>query len=467
MRPPVYLTVNLFAFALLNAASGQAYAANGCADGTFSSVTSPDGNAMSFLFDDFSATAGGASGVSRATSICNLSVPVTNPGGYSVYQVDYRGFVTTQDGQAASIVAQQNGKTVLNYQITGPLEDDVSTGNRVGVSGADTLELSVVVGATGPLDDADLEAGLFLDTIDFARLGFTTAHSVTNSVNQLARQRQSIMLDLMDTAQNLLGQSQRFDGDNYLSAFGSSDAAAGFNGRWNAGNGISLLGGAALVNPNRTDVSVDTLVLLAGAARYTTPEAQWRAFGEVGGWGSPNVSANLSRSYLNNNDMVFAGGAVSGSLFSAYGRAGAIYAPDDANEIAFSARFTRSWLDLDGYRETATGDNLFAATVKGGRSKADTVSAEIAWSHDTGGKLDYTVAGAIGRTFAGKNGAKASVDWVGDVSGSAEDQNFATIGGRVGWKIDDVWKVETSLSATFREQDKPDWNVGGQLKASF
>ena len=146
-------------------------------------------------------------------------------------------------------------------------------------------------------------------------------------------------------------------------------------------------------------MSIDTLALLAGAARYTSPEAQWRAFGEVGAWGSPKVSANLSRSYLNNDDMVFAGSAVSGSLFSAYGRVGAIYAPDDANEIAFSARVTRSWLDLDGYREEATGDNLFAATVKGGRSKADTVSAEIAWSHDTGGQLDYTVSGAIGRTF--------------------------------------------------------------------
>ena len=467
MRSPVYLTVNLFAFAVFNAATGPAYAANGCAEGTFSSVHSPDGNATSVLFDDFSATAGGASGTARATSTCNLSVPVTNPAGFSVYQVDYRGFVTTQDGQGASIVTRQDGKTVLNHQITGPLEDDVSVGNRIGVSGSDTLELAVIVGATGPLNEADLEAGLFLDSIDFARLGFTTAKSVTNSVDQLARQRQSIVLDLMDTAQNLLGQSQRFDSGNYLSAFGSSDAAAGFNGRWNAGNGVSFLGGAAVVNPNRTDVSIDTPVLLAGAVRYATPEAQWRAFGEIGAWGSPKVSANLSRSYLNINDMVFAGSAVSGSLFSSYGRIGAIYAPDDANEIAFSARFTRSWLDLDGYRESAADKNLFAATVKGGRSTADTVSAEVAWSHDTGGQLDYTVAGAIGRTFAGKDGAKASVDWVGDVTGTADDQNFATLGGRVGWKIDDVWKVETSLSATFREQDKPDWNIGGQVKASF
>ena len=137
MRSPVFLTVNLFAFAVFNAATGPAYAANGCAEGTFSRVHSPDGNATSVLFDDFSATAGGASGTARATSTCNLSVPVTNPAGFSVYQVDYRGFVTTQDGQGASIVTRQDGKTVLNHQITGPLEDDVSVGNRIGVSGSD------------------------------------------------------------------------------------------------------------------------------------------------------------------------------------------------------------------------------------------------------------------------------------------------------------------------------------------
>ncbi len=62
------------------------------------------------------------------------------------------------------------------------------------------------------------------------------------------------------------------------------------------------------------------------------------------------------------------------------------------------------------------------------------------------------MAATIGRTLADNNGAKASVDWVGDVNGAADDQNFATLGGRVGWRVDEIWKVETSLSATFRQQ---------------
>lgn len=464
MRLPVRL-------ALLAAASiqlpGLALAANGCADGTFSTTHSPDGNATSILFDDFSAMAGGASGTKRATTSCNVSVPVTKPGGHTVYAVDYRGFATTEDGQTASLRTEQDGKKILQYEIKGPLQDDVAISDKVGVSGSETLDLSVILGATGPHDENAFESTLAIDSIDFARIGYTTTASVVASADQIARQRQSIALDLMDTAQNLLGQQSRFDEGSYLAAFASSDAAAGFNGRWEAGSGVSLLGGAAMVNPNRTDTALDTLALFAGAARYTSPHSTWRAFGEVGAWGSPDISASLSRSYQNLDAIVFASGTASGSLVSAYGRAGVIYAPDDLTEIALSTRFTRSWLDLDGYDEDASGKNLFAAHIKGGRSTSDTVSAELALSRKLGDKLDYTLLGAVGRTFAGKNGVKASVDWVGNVKGNADDQNFATLGGRVGWKFDERWQLDTAVSATFRENDKPDWNIGGQLKAAF
>lgn len=445
----------------------SAQAADGCATGTFSSVTSPDGNATSLLFDDFSASAGGGAGVGRATSTCVVNVPVTRPGGYNVFAVDYRGFVTTEAGQTAQVITLQDGRQVLRYDVAGPLQDDVGTVGKVGVAGKDTLGLTVVVGATAPIDPLNPDATLQLDTIDIARIGFTTQASVQASADELARQRQEITAELIDTAQGLLGQSERFDDKSSLSIFGTSSAAAGFKGRWEAGSGISVLGGAAIVNPRDDDVSLDSLALLAGAVRYTTPKATWRAFGEVGVWGSPNISADLSRSYLNVDDIVSAGGSVSGSLVSGYGRIGAIYAPDDANEFALSARFTKSWLDLDGYSETANDKNLFAATVRGGTSSEKIAAAEVSWSHQTPGRLDYTVNASVGRIFADDDAVHASVDWVGDVTGRSRDQTFASAGGRVGVRLDDVWRLDTSVSATFRQSDDPQWNVGAQLKAAF
>lgn len=446
---------------------GLVFAADGCADGTFSTTPSPDGNAISFLFDDFTAMAGGGTGVRRAVSSCKLSVPVTQPDGHSVFAVDYRGFGMTDEGQSASLHTVQNGKTVMEHLIPGPFEDDFTLSERMGTSGSGSLDLSVILDATGPLDPGALDAILSVGSIDFARIGYTTTASVAASLDQLARQRQSIALDLMDTAQNLLGQQSRFDEGSHLAAFGSSDAAAGLNGRWEAGSGVSVLAGAAFINPNRTQAALNSLTLVAGAVRYTSREDTWRGFGEVGVWGSPHVSASLTRSYLNLNSLVFATGGTSGSLVSAYGRAGIIYAPDDLNEIALSTRFTRSWLDLDGYDEDASGKNVFAAHVKGGRSTANTVSAELAWSHRLDEKLDYTLLGAIGSSFAGNNGSSASVDWVGDIEGNADNQSFGTLGARVGWKFNDQWQLDTMVSATFREGDQPDWNIGGQLKAVF
>lgn len=460
MRIPVRLA--LLATACLPV-SGTALAANDCSFGPPTTT----GNVTSFLFDDFSVTAGGTTGSRNATSSCKTSVPLSQEDGHSVFTMDYRGFATTDSGQTVSLSAFKDGKEVLKYELTGPLDEDLLISDKIGVSGSDAFDLETILTAAGPLDDAAFDAALFIDTLDFKRIGFTTSASVRASMNQIARQRQSIAVGLMDISHNLLGQSERFDEGSFIGAFASSDAAAGFNGRWEAGSGVSLFGGAALVNPNGMQAVSDTLALLAGGVRYTTPQATWRAFGEAGAWGSPNVSASLSRSYVNLDEMIFTGGTTSGSLFASYARLGVIYAPDDVNELALSTRFTRSWLNLDGYDEEISDKNLFAAHMKSGRSRTDTVSAELAWSRKLDEKFDYTLSGAVGRTFAGRNGAKASVDWVGDVSGDAEDQNFAMVGGRIGWKLDESWQLNTSVSATFRESEKPALNIGGQLKTAF
>lgn len=461
MRIPRYLPLLALAAVPL---PDQAQAADGC---VFDEPTvRPDGNGISILFDEFSAVAGGASGVRRATTTCAISVPVTQADGHTVFSMDYRVYASAEEGQTVSLQALQDRMEVLRYEPTGPVDDEFFLSGRVGVSGSDTLDLAVLLEATGPLDEDALESQLALDTLDFARIGFTTTASVVGSMNQIARQRQAIALDLGSTAQSLLGQSERFDGGSHFSAFGNSDAAAGFNARWEAGSGVSLLGGAAIVSSNASDALSDQLALFAGGVRYTTPQATWRAFGEAGAWGSPDVSASLGRSYVNVDEMIFTGGTTSGSLFASYARLGVIYAPDDTNELALSTRFSRSWLDLDGYDEDTT-DNLFAARMGSGATTTDSISAELAWSRKLDEQFDYTLSLAVGRTFADKNGVEASVDWVGDVKGSADDQNFAVLGGRVGYKFNETWQVNTSAAATFRGDADPIWSVGGQLKASF
>lgn len=84
------------------------FGGDGCPAGTASSTVSPDGQALSILFDRFTAQAGHAAGSLNTRRSCNLSIPVLVPNGYAVgiFSIDYRGFVDAPPG----------GRTQLNVE---------------------------------------------------------------------------------------------------------------------------------------------------------------------------------------------------------------------------------------------------------------------------------------------------------------------------------------------------------------
>ncbi|MEK2646265.1 DUF4360 domain-containing protein [Bdellovibrio sp. BCCA] len=83
-----------------------AYGGTGCPAGSASVTLSPDQTALSILFDNYVAEAGGGRRVDRKS--CNISIPVRVPQGYSVsvFQVDYRGFNSVPRGGQARFDAE-------------------------------------------------------------------------------------------------------------------------------------------------------------------------------------------------------------------------------------------------------------------------------------------------------------------------------------------------------------------------
>lgn len=67
---------------------------NGCKPGTVSATLSPDGNALSVIFDQLSVKAGLSAGERKDQVQCALTVPMQIPAGYSVAvtQFDFRGY---------------------------------------------------------------------------------------------------------------------------------------------------------------------------------------------------------------------------------------------------------------------------------------------------------------------------------------------------------------------------------------
>lgn len=114
------------------------YGGNGCPAGTASVTLSPSEDAISILFDAFSASAGSGTGKRVDRKSCNLSIPVTIPQGYSVsvIQTDYRGF---------NYVPSSGAYTRLNTEyfwagirgpmfsklFTGPQNKDFTTSNGI------------------------------------------------------------------------------------------------------------------------------------------------------------------------------------------------------------------------------------------------------------------------------------------------------------------------------------------------
>lgn len=80
-------------------------AQDGCPQGTYSVVNSPDGTALSILFDAFLVSAG------DEQKQCSLAVPLHLPEGYSlgVYRVDYRGY--------AHLARKETAELTVDYQL--------------------------------------------------------------------------------------------------------------------------------------------------------------------------------------------------------------------------------------------------------------------------------------------------------------------------------------------------------------
>lgn len=144
LRPTVLLT-SLLISAISSAQStielGQpSYGGNGCPQESASVSISPDGTALSILFDQYIVEAGGTTGKTIDRKSCNVSIPVQIPQGYSisVFSVDYRGFNAIPSGGRSQFnveyfFAGQRGPR-YTHNFRGPQSQDYTVSNGVVAS---------------------------------------------------------------------------------------------------------------------------------------------------------------------------------------------------------------------------------------------------------------------------------------------------------------------------------------------
>lgn len=154
----------------------------GCPGGTASASVSPDGSALSIIFDQFVIEAGPSSGRTIDRKNCNISIPVHVPGGYSIsiIGVDYRGFVSLPRGAQAQMTAEYFFAGMVGprfrQDFRGQMDQDYLFQNQIGVqaavwspcgaavnlrvSAAMMVRNSTYQDAMATVDSADINAGI-------------------------------------------------------------------------------------------------------------------------------------------------------------------------------------------------------------------------------------------------------------------------------------------------------------------
>lgn len=97
-------------------------------------IRSPDGSALTILFDDLSVAVG-----SQQRRACSVSAPLNLPEGYSlgVYRVDYRGYAHLAKKENATLVVDYNLGPKANGRrfkrtVKGATDDDFSFTENIG-----------------------------------------------------------------------------------------------------------------------------------------------------------------------------------------------------------------------------------------------------------------------------------------------------------------------------------------------
>jgi hypothetical protein len=113
------------------------YGGSGCPSDSVSATISPDGKALSLLFDNYIVEAGGDTGKSLDRKTCNVAIPVHVPQGrsVSVLAIDYRGFNQLPRGARSQFnveyfFAGRSGPA-FTKTFNGPVEKDYLISNKL------------------------------------------------------------------------------------------------------------------------------------------------------------------------------------------------------------------------------------------------------------------------------------------------------------------------------------------------
>ncbi len=435
--------------------SSTALSEDGC-DNT--EIVAPDNTAFSVLYDMFEVSGPGS-------QTCNWTAPATLPSDtFGVYSAEYRG--SFQDGDTAVLTTTRDGETTVTALELDPDTGDyyekqyAGAGDGIALSDSITLEIQNEDGSG------------FVDTVDYNLLGTVTLDDVEESVGGLADAEAGIVTHLNATAGLLTGPDGAPDAANAIGLLGAVGShTVGLVGHAGIGDGVSLDGGIAGFAQDVGDFSASG-VLAAARLRYFTPdEGGMRWFGALGVTGAM-ADLSMARHYgVDYTDPGLADQATivsetGASLLTISAEAGMLLAPDAGNSFRLSGEVAQSWVNVDGFVEAFSEDNLFPVTVPERDAGYTVLKAKAGWTTALASNIDLTLSAALGQSFANDD-FDAEVLYVGDVSVAGTSEGFAEAEARLGWAVAENSDLDLFAKGSFGAESGSHVQVGTEYRLKF
>jgi len=421
--------------------AGGAMAFDACPNGSIATAVTDNGTTYSLLFDAFEVYGG-------QIGKCDIAVPLVGvpKGTIGVYTADYRGFMHLEDeADSSGAVRIENNGTEVFEEFVAPNDVDLEYTRIVASDGDAVVRSSATIDMRNAKDLIN-DRGFF-DSLEYNEIGRIT----------LGTDQMSVVTHIGASSELLTGANQKLEGVNEFGVFGGiGSAMLGVNGRYNLGDGLSVLGGVAYISQDYS-TSDAAGVVGAAAVRYVQPgDAAFRPFVEGG--------VTLAGLQLNFHDTPGGDDSTGAVLGAVHITGGVETAIDDANTVILSASVRESMLGVAGYMLTDGGD--FTATMPDQAGYFTKFSASAAWHSQITSEIDVQATGTIG-AIVPHGQVTAAVDGLGEVTATAPTSLFAEYGLRAGWDIAPGSRVEGFVQGSVSADYGTHAQIGAAYKLQF
>lgn len=249
----------------------------------------------------------------------------------------------------------------------------------------------------------------------------------------------------------------------------AGSASGGTSGRTALGRDVTLLGGLSYGSEGYRSARIEDVFLIAAKLRFL-PQigSNTHLLFEAGGFWSPSGTYRFHRSYVNGAGTASGSGQANGDQTYFFGRAGVVFSPDAADELALSGELGRQTLSANGYDEALTTANPFEAHVAPASERLTIAKLRSQWTHRFNHTVDATVWAAGVRGFNDRTSLAVGVPGFGMLRPLQQSFEWAEYGGRIGYNLNERLALDVFANGVSGDRATGTrMHFGGAVKLMF